>query len=182
MAVPSPLRKPAAEGAAVLALMDLSGQLQRRGEAIARRAGISTQQWLILLHVAGEPGLPRLAQGHDRDGILASDIASIRGVTQANISRLLAGLITRALVKQTGDAADARRRRLALTDRGRKVLAQIEPLRQRANELLLSDFTRAERAVFVRCLHRCLDRLQLDREDAYLRAEEPVVPRKGRRP
>lgn len=174
------LRKPAAEGAAVLALVDLSGQLQRRGEAIARRAGISTQQWLILLHVAGEPGLPRLAQGHDRNGILASEIASIRGVTQANISRLLAGLITRGLVKQTGDDADARRRRLLLTDRGRKALAEVEPLRQRANELLLSDFSAAERAVFVRCLHHCLDRLKLDREDAYLRAEEPAVPRKGR--
>ena len=181
MAVPSSLDKPAAEGAAVLALVDLSGQLQRRGEAIARRAGISTQQWLILLHIAGEPGLPRLAQGHDGEGILASDIASIRGVTQANISRLLAGLITRGLVKQLGDATDARRRRLALTDRGRKALAQVEPLRQRANELLLSDFTRAERTVFVRCLHRCLDRLQLDREDAYLLSDGPGVPRKGRR-
>lgn len=182
MVVSPSLRKAAAEGSAVLALVDLSGQLQRRGEAIARRAGVSTQQWLILLHIAGEPGLPRLAQGHDKDGILASDIASIRGVTQANISRLLAGLIARGLVKQTGDATDARRRRLALTDRGRKALARVEPLRQRANELLLSDFTSAERAVFVRCLHRCLDRLQLDREDAYLRVEEPGVPRKGRRP
>jgi DNA-binding MarR family transcriptional regulator len=173
-------RSVSAESGAVLALVDLSGQLQRRGEAIARRAGLSVQQWLLLLHIAGEPGLPRLARGHDRGGILASDIASIRGVTQANISRLLGGLVAGGLVKQTGDAQDARRRRLALTERGRKSLEAIEPLRRRANELLLSDLSSAERALFVKCLRRCLDRLQLDRADAYLDGARALRARKAR--
>jgi DNA-binding MarR family transcriptional regulator len=170
-----PVRTVSSESAAVLALVDLSGQLQRRGEAIARLAGLSAQQWLLLLHVAGEPGLPRLAQGHDGEGILAREVALIRGVTQANISRLVSGLIGRGLVKQGGDKRDARRRRLFLTGRGRRTLDRVEPFRQRANQLLLSDLSGSERAQFVRCLHRCLDRLQIDREDAYL--DEGRAPR-----
>ena len=173
MAPASPLARTASsESAAVLALVDLAGQLQRRGEAIARLAGLTAQQWLLLLHVAGEPGLPRLAQGHDGDGILAMEIALIRGVSQANISRLVSGLVRRGLVKQSGDAHDARRRLLVLTQRGRETLARIEPFRKRANRLLLSDLSRAERTHFVNCLYRCLDRLQLDREDMYLQSKE----------
>lgn len=158
---------PARDSAAVLALVDVSSQLQRRGEAMARRASLSTQQWLLLLHVAGEPGLPQRANGHDAHGILASEVASIRGVTQANISRLVASLATRGLVRQEGDSNDARRRRLVITGRGRKAVAQLEPYRQRANELLLSDLSRRERVQFMDFLHRCLQRLRLDPENAW---------------
>ncbi|MBK5255163.1 MAG: winged helix-turn-helix transcriptional regulator [Vicinamibacteria bacterium] len=109
-----------------------------------------------------------MAQGHNERGILATEVARIRGVTQANFSQLASGLMGRGLVRQRGDAHDARRRRLVLTDRGRATLNQIEPFRQEANRLLLSDLSATERGTFVKCLHRCLDRLQLDREDSYL--------------
>ena len=158
------------ESAAVLALVDLSSQLQRRGEAIARQAGLSAQQWLLLLHVAGEPELAKPAHGQAAPGILASDVATIRGVTQANISRLVAGLIRRGLVNQGSDAADARRRRLVITARGVAVLEGIEPYRREANRLLLADLAPAERRRFAGFLHRCLERLRVDREDAWLQA------------
>jgi hypothetical protein len=46
------------EESIVLTLFDLSNHLGKLGEGLAGRAGLTTQQWLLLLQVAGDPNFP----------------------------------------------------------------------------------------------------------------------------
>jgi len=44
----------------VLSVLDLSNQLGKLGEGLAAHAGLTTQQWLVLLQVAGDPNFHAL--------------------------------------------------------------------------------------------------------------------------
>jgi len=111
--------QPSPEEAIVLALFDLTNQLTKLGEAITARAGITPQQWMVLLQVAGDPNFPSSARERvSRRSTLASDIAADRGVSRAHISTLVAGLRRRGLLRQVTHAGDRRRKHLELTAAG----------------------------------------------------------------
>lgn len=139
----------------MLALFDLANQLGRRGEALAAVAGLTTQQWLVLLHLAGDPNFrdPAGASGLS----LPSEIARARGVTRATMSAVVAALKRAGLVREQVDGADARRRRLAITSAGRDAVEKIQPLRREANRRLLAALDRPARIAFLHALETCLD-------------------------
>ncbi len=146
------------EESIVLTLFDLANQLVRRGDRLAAVAGLTTQQWLVLLQVAGDPNFP--STGPKGAGpLLASDIARARGVTRATVSVVISALRRRGLVTERADPSDARRRFLALTPEGAAVLAAIQPVREAANRRLLARLGHRDRAQFLRCLVACLDEL-----------------------
>jgi DNA-binding MarR family transcriptional regulator len=152
----------------VLSLLDLANHLQRRGEKLAARGGLTTQQWFLLLHIAEDPRFPSGARaGSAEPGVLASGIAEARGVSRANISSLLRGLLSRGLVGQIEDPSDRRRRRLVVTATGRAALAAIEPGRRFANRSLLRGMSPAEREAFLGHLRNCLETIEREREEAY---------------
>jgi DNA-binding MarR family transcriptional regulator len=152
--MPRGRRKPSVDESIVLALFDLSNHLTRRGESLAAAAGLTTQQWLVLLQVARDPNFPRAPDDKD---VLASDIAAHRGVSRATVSVALSELKRRNYVRETVGAKDARRRVLAITAKGRAVLASIEPSRRAANRRLLRSISASDRARFLRMLLACLD-------------------------
>jgi DNA-binding MarR family transcriptional regulator len=155
------------EVAIVLALFDLSNHLLRRGERIARRGGLTAQQWFLLLHIADDPSLPTGAGRSDREpGVLASSLAEARGVSRANISGLLGSLLRRKLVRQRPDPRDGRRRRLEATEAGRRALAAIEPARRKANRLLLAGLSPGERRLLLGWLRGCLGVVLRERGEA----------------
>lgn len=164
------------EEAIVLALFDLANQLVRRGDELAAAAGLTTQQWLVLLHVAGDPNFPSRA-GRATTPVLPSEIARVRGVSRATVSAVVAALRRRGLITDAPDPADGRRRQLALTDRGAEAIAQIQPLRRAANQRLLAAVAPAARAQFLRYLTACLDQLW----DAREAAPPPATPGRPRR-
>jgi len=145
------------EGAIVVALLDVASHLQRRGERLAQRGNLTTQQWMVLLEIAGDPSFGR-ARGLSlpTDGVLPSTIARGRGVSRATVSALVAELERQGLIRQIDDAEDRRRRRLQITAAGRRALAAIEPDRRRANRRLVAPLSASEQAALLDQLQRCL--------------------------
>lgn len=155
---------PSVEDSAVLVLFDLANHLFKGGERLARLAGLTTQQWLVLLDIAGDPNFPAPA-GRRRDaagGVLPSSIARDRGISRASVSAVVSQLLDRGLLRQAEDPADGRRRRLVVTDAGRRSLARVEPARRRSNQRLFSGLTPAGRRRLLADLRGCLETLWQD--------------------
>lgn len=147
------------EESIVLAFFDLGNHLAKLGEGLAAHAGLTTQQWLVLLQVAGDPNF-HAPDGRARlpvAGVTGSEIAEARGVTRANVSALVTQLLGKELLEQRPVAGDRRRRRLFVTPKGRAALARLEAGRRRANRALLARLSEAERAALLRALRACLD-------------------------
>ncbi len=155
------------EESLILTLLDLANHLAKNGEAMAAQEGLTSQQWLVLLQVAGDPNFPSPRRGaqrqrareHGADGVLASDIAAARGVSRANVSSMVSPLLRRKLVQQTDDTADRRRKLLTLTPTGREVIERLEPLRRRANQKLFADLDPAAKKALLRHLRHRLTKL-----------------------
>lgn len=156
------------EEAVVLALFDLANHVTRRGERLAALAGVTTQQWLVLLQVARDPNF-HTASG-PTGGVLASEIARARGVTRASVSAVVSGLKDLGLITEEADPEDGRRRRLTLTAAGADAIERVEPIRRAANDRLLAALDARERTRFLQYLEICLDTLaDLGREEAAAR-------------
>lgn len=148
------------EESLILALLDLANHLTRNGERLARQEGLTAQQWLLLLQIAGDPNFPRPgAQAEAGTAVLASTIATARGVSRPTISALVSSLIQKGLVSQTEEPGDRRQKALFATPAGLEVLARIEPARRDANKALLAGFETSEIALVLRILRSCLDAL-----------------------
>ncbi len=153
------------EEALILTLLDLANHLAKNGEAMAAQEGLTTQQWLVLLQIAGDPNFPAAGPrtpARRADGALASEIAAARGVSRANVSTLVAPLLRRRLIRQTDDPRDRRRKRLNLTAAGRRVIERLEPLRRGANQKLFADLEPAVKKELLRRLQHSLDKLSRD--------------------
>ncbi len=158
--VPNQMRPkaPTIEGSIVLALFDLSNQLGKVGEGLAARAGLTTQQWLVLLQVAGDPNfhVPGGRSSLPPQGVMASEIADARGVSRASISALVAQLLAKGLVRHEATTGDRRRKHLFITTEGRAALRRLEAARRRANRTLLAGVAPAARAGLLDGLRSCL--------------------------
>ena len=150
-----------AEETFILTVFDLVNHLTKHGEQIAQAEGLTVQQWLLMLQVAGDPNFPKTDPSRTADGpVLASGIASARGVSRPSISTLVTSLVQRGLLTQEEDPRDRRQKTLRVTSAGLEVLSRIEPARHRANTTLLADFDRDELARALDVLRRCLDALR----------------------
>ena len=148
------------EESLILTLLDLANHLTRNGERLAREVGLTAQQWLLLLQIAGDPNFPRLGAPTDEGAaVLASNIASARGVSRPTISALVSSLVQKGLVSQAEDPGDRRQKTLRATPAGLAALDRIEPARRRANKELLADFDSAEISQSLQILRSCLDAL-----------------------
>ena len=142
----------------MLAVLDLSNQLGKLGEGLAAHAGLTTQQWLILLQVAGDPNFhqPDGRAARPSGGVLGSEIALARGVSRASVSTLVAQLLGKRLIRRQPEASDRRRKGLSITAKGRRALARLDASRRLANRVLLAELGGKERAALLRSLHACL--------------------------
>ena len=169
------------EDSIVLTLFDIASELGKLGDGVSYRAGLTTQQWLMLLQIAGDPNfaVPKGSPARHGAGVMASEIAAARGVTRANVSILVAQLLRMGLVSQAAQPSDRRRKHLTVTDAGRAALAAIESARHEANQNLFASLKPAERRQLLRSLRACLERLWLvDRSGGVGRAPAQPVRRK----
>ncbi len=153
------------EEAIVLTLFDLANHLQRRGELLASAARLTTQQWLVLLQIAGDPNFPAAPRA-----MLGSEIALARGVSRATISVVISALRRRGLIAEKVDSSDARRRLLTITGEGAAAIAQIQPARRAANVRLLAHLGKRDRERLLRALRGCLGTLWVIQEDEHASA------------
>ena len=148
------------EESLVLTLLDLANHLTKNGERIARQESLTAQQWLLLLQIAGDPNFPRPgAPAEVGPAVLASTIASARGVSRPTISALVSSLVLTGLVSQAEKPGDRRQKALHATPAGLAALARIEPARHLANKALLAGFETSEISLALRILRSCLDSL-----------------------
>jgi DNA-binding MarR family transcriptional regulator len=148
------------EESLILTLLDLANHLTRNGGRIAQQEGLTAQQWLLLLQIAGDPNFPRMgAPAEAGTAVLASTIATARGVSRPTISALVGSLVRKGLVSQAEEPGDRRQKALRATPAGLAALARIEPARRRANKALLAGFEPSEISLVLRVLRSCLDAL-----------------------
>jgi DNA-binding MarR family transcriptional regulator len=153
------------EDAFILTLFDLVNHLTKNGERIVQPEGLTVQQWLLMLQIAGDPNFP-WPDGGDGPIVLASSIASARGVSRPSVSSLVTILVHKGLLAQDEDPTDRRQKTLRVTEAGLDVLRRIEPRRRRANDALLAGFEQDELARALDVLNRCLTALRALRPTA----------------
>jgi len=139
----------AAAGATIRDLLSFKlhvvANLLSRGAALRyrREFGVSLMEWrtLALLGSGGPMSL--------------NELAKLAGLDKSQMSRVVAGLTTRALVLRAIDASDARGVRLSLAAAGEKIYAGLIAAANQRNDAFLAALDVAER----RMLESALDKL-----------------------
>lgn len=126
-------------------LLEIADLLKKYGEFIVAKEGITTQQWLILLYLAGDPNIPYFDREEHKKPMMASELADAFNVSRPNITNLLKGLLKKALIVQVEDEVDRRKKRLKLTERGAELLHKLEPGRKNFNNNLFNSFDKGQR-------------------------------------
>ena len=92
-------------------------------------------------------------RGEQDQTTLADEI----GIDRTNVAEVLSRLETRKLVRRKENPADRRARLASLTPRGRKLMTQLFPAMQRAQDRLLAALTQKERDHFMATLVRLIE-------------------------
>ncbi len=164
-----PISQKSAEETLVFTILEVAAQLNKRSAAMTERAGITTQQWLIMLFIDGDPNIYYVDKTPlDKEGILASEIAEALNVSRPNITNLISSLMRKDLIMQIEDPEDKRRKRLRLTEKGEQVLQQIEPYRKQSNGSLFGGFEESNLNKMSEDLQLVLQRLNSNKRRAIL--------------
>lgn len=135
----------------IVNILYVADLLKKKGDNICQPLGITTQQWIILLHLANDPNIPYFDKNIQHKPMMASELADSLNVSRPNITNILHALIDKGLVLQVEDAEDKRRKRLQLTAEGSALIEQIEPFRKAANKRLLASFSDEQKTQCITC-------------------------------
>jgi len=152
------------EESIVLSIFDLSNQLKKIGDEVYQKVGLTTQQWVILLHLANNPNLPFFKREEHKKALMASELADSLNVSRANITNLINVLLEKRLVQQFEDSQDRRKKRLILTKQGVALVEKTQPSRFAVIEYLMEGFTKDEKETFLRFLEQSMNRIINDEE------------------
>jgi DNA-binding MarR family transcriptional regulator len=150
------------EASIVMQLLHISDSIIKNGDIICQRFGVTTQQWLVLLHLAADPNIAFIEDSNMNRPIFASDLADALNVSRPNITNLVTTLTDKGLIEQIMDRVDRRKKFLTLTGEGRKVLEAIEPFRRLANERFLTQLTTQQKDDFLSFLRASAETLAED--------------------
>ncbi len=147
------------EESIVLSIFDLSNQLKKIGDDVYLKVGLTTQQWLILLHLSGNPNLPFFKREKHVKDLMASELAESLNVSRANITNLINVLLDKKLIKQFEDGQDRRKKRLRLTKKGMALIDKTQPSRLGVIHFLTEGFSTEEKETFLQFLEQCMNKL-----------------------
>lgn len=149
------------ESEIVFHIIQVADELRRNGDNITSKAGITTQQWLILLHLANDPNIYYLQRSNSNQQILAKELAESFNISRAGITNLINVLLRKKLVKQEEDSKDKRKKRLTLTEEGWEVIKQLEPVRWQFNNRLFRDISVEDKQAISNFLKSTLNMLNI---------------------
>lgn len=138
---------------AIAALQRLSEVFQRRRAQLARRAGLTEQQWRVLEQIATEHFMPSM---------FARDNES----SPAAVSKTIRQLLDKDLVAVSISAADGRQRDYELTTAGKRLMTDLRRQRRRAIDAIWTDLPDRQLTSF------CATALELTRRIEAYAAEE----------
>jgi len=143
-------------------ILEIADLLKKYGDLISDRRGVTTQQWLIMLYLAGDPNIPYFEREKHYKPMMASELAEAFNVSRPNITNLINGLLKKKLISQVEDDVDRRKKRLKLSKAGIKLLVDLEPGRKNFNENFLKVLDKDERKDFLDYLKRCNNKIIKD--------------------
>ena len=147
------------EESIILGVMTLGDLLEKKGDNICQKYGVTTQQWLIMLHIANDPNIPYFADFEKPVSLIACELADALNVSRPNVTNLINSLINKDLVEHIANKRDRRRKHLALTEKGADLINRIEPQRRIANANLLEGLNVSDKEIFMQSLRFCLNKL-----------------------
>lgn len=112
-------------------------------DRLVRDSPVTTMQYVVL-------GVLQQAEG----GMSAAALARRSFVTPQSIQDVIRALTAKGLILKNRSEANRRENLLQLTDAGREVLDDLEPVMAELNEVLLGGFSDAEVEMFRSLLHR----------------------------
>lgn len=104
---------------AIAQLQRLSDVFTRRRAELARRVGLSEQQWRVMEEIATEHFMPSM-------------FANTRDSSPAAVSKVLRQLLDKGLIASSVSASDGRKRKYELTDAGQQCMRELRAHRNRA--------------------------------------------------
>lgn len=111
---------------AITAMQRLAELFQRRRAQLARRVGLTEQQWRVLEEIATEHFMPSM---------FARDNES----SAAAVSKTIRQLLDKSLVAVSISEADGRQRDYVLTPQGKRLMSELRKLRRRAIDAIWAD-------------------------------------------
>lgn len=93
----------------------------------------------------------------DNPGIDATRLSALVALDRSTLGNVLERLETKRLILRSGDRSDRRVKVLHLSTEGETILAQAEPLVERAQERILAPLTREDRRLFMGMLARLVE-------------------------
>jgi MarR family 2-MHQ and catechol resistance regulon transcriptional repressor len=127
-------------------IFKLDNMLRRVGNRIAGVMGATQQQWAVLtiLNEAGPNGLP------------LSDLGRNLDVTKGNITGLIDRMERDGLARRKDDPRDRRVIRAMITPKGRKILKDIQPVKNEWWQRIFAGFSGREKKELESMLDRML--------------------------
>jgi DNA-binding MarR family transcriptional regulator len=146
-------------------LQRLTDLLQQRRQQLARRAGLSEQQWRVLEEISTEHFIPSL-------------FAKSRESSAASVSKVLRQLLDKELVRVSVSENDGRQRQYELTPKGQRAIERLRRDRQRAIETIWSDLPGEELGRFNRLSAELIARIErfAAAESDAARSEQATTP------
>jgi DNA-binding MarR family transcriptional regulator len=108
-----------------------------------RPMGVTRSQWWVLANLSR----------HDGDGMMQTDLAKVMDVGKVTLGGLIDRLEASGLLKRLADPADRRAKRVVMTPRGTKLLAEIQGVAAQVNSQIMngiggSDISRTETVLY----------------------------------
>jgi len=120
---------------AIAQLQKLADLFGERRQQLARRVGLTEQEWRVLEQIATEHFMPSM-------------FARDRSRTPAAVSRVIRQLLDKRLVSVSVSATDGRQREYELTAKGRTTLERLRAHRRAAIEAIWTDLDPKALAAF----------------------------------
>jgi len=148
------------ETSILLGIYEASILLMKKNIEFVNKAGLTNQQWVILLHLAKDPNLPYLIREEHTKPLMASELSKSLGVSRANITNRLSALIEKKFIKQIEDSEDRRKKRLILTAKGEKLMNGMQKERQESNKNMLKGFSVKQKKEFLKFVQKATENIQ----------------------
>jgi len=114
----------------------------------------------------------------DNPGIDATRLSALAAFDRSTLGNVLERMEAKGLIRRSASKDDRRVKVLHLSTEGARVLAEAEPLAQRAQERILAPLAPADRAVFMHMLAQLVelnnDASRAPLRSAAMRSSEPV--------
>lgn len=147
------------DASVLLSIYEATVKIIGKNVPFVQKAGLSHQQWIILLHLAKDPNIPYLMRRPHYKPMMASELAESMGVSRANITNLLSVLMDKSLIRQIEDKEDRRIKRLVLTAKGENLIKSMQADRVESNKTYFVGLSSEEKEILLMTLQKITDNI-----------------------